>query len=543
MDIISVLRRKLTLKLIVTIAGILFLTIGFFSYITITIQKKYLIGEMEQYGGQLSQTISSSIKNDMMLARSDHIQQTLEDIGKQEGIEHIRLFDKMGKIIASDSKGDLGIIIDSQEEACIVCHNTSEPLKKLLSPVKTRIFQSTENGRSLGIINPIYNESMCSTAECHYHPEDQNVLGVMEILLPLKRFDEQILRSRSQILVYFFITLIVISVGITLLIFSFVNKPIGKLMEGTRRISSGDLTYRIGDYHSDEIGELGKSFDMMTAELLKSREEIEQWNLKLKREIEKATENTKKTNKKLNIANKKLRELDYLKSDFMRRMEHGSRSHLAVIKSCLSLVLSHPDSGLTFQHRDLIDTAERRCSTMLELLDDILLLSYRKSFDAVYQMEPVQLTSIVLTLLDGIENHARRKNISIDVSIPNDLPAITADKDALKELFFNLINNAVKYTMDGGEVKISIRLDGLWIKIDVSDTGIGISTEDLPKIFDEFFRSSNAKSRNIEGTGVGLAIVNEVVDAHKGKLEVQSELGKGTTFTVKLPLIESLRIP
>ena len=307
-------------------------------------------------------------------------------------------------------------------------------------------------------------------------------------------------------------------------------------MEGTQRISSGDLTYRIEDYHSDEIGELGKSFDKMTAELLKSRKEIEQWNLKLKSEIKKATENIKKTNKKLNVANKKLRELDYLKSDFMRRMEHGSRSHLAVIKSCLNLVLIQQDSDLDVQQKDLIKTAERRCSTMLELLDDILLLSYRKSIDAVYLMEPVHLADIVPTLVEGIQDHAHRKNISIEVSIPPVLPPIMADKDALKELFFNLINNAVKYTNDGGEVGISIRQEENWIEIDVTDTGIGISSEDLPKIFDEFFRSSNAKARKIEGTGVGLAIVNEVVEAHKGKLEVQSELGKGTTFTVKLPL-------
>jgi hypothetical protein len=351
----------------------------------------------------------------------------------------------------------------------------------------------------------------------------------------LVRLDEQIGAGRKQIAIYFLLTFLFISAGSSLFIFLFVNTPIHKLIEGTRKIAEGDLNYRIGNYQSDEIGKLGMSFDKMTAELKKSRDEIEQWNIKLKDEVKKATGKLKGTNVKLNKANEKLQELDDMKSDFMRRMEHGSRSHLAVIKSCLSLVLGEYYSKLNGQQKDLIKTAERRSSTLLELLDDILLLSYRKSTEAVYHMEPVQLGDVIQKAVDDIQAQAQKKNIVIDVQIPSDFPQVLVDKVAILEVFSNLLNNAVKYTRERGSVIVSATQKKDFIEINVSDTGIGIASEHLPEIFHEFYRAPNAKSYKIEGTGLGLAIVKEIVEAHGGDLKVKSELGKGSIFTILLP--------
>jgi len=529
------LRRSLAIKLIFCIAVILILTIGIFAYLNINIQRKYLIEEMQQNALKLSQTIERSIKYDMLTARSDFIQRTLEDIGKQEGIKHIRIFDKKGKIIAAGSLEEIGMIIDRKGEACYTCHSDREPLKRLSSLDKTRIFELDKGYRVLGVINPIYNEPSCYNDACHFHPKSQNVLGVMDILISLARFDEQTGTSRRQMIIYFLFTFLFISASISLFIFLFVNTPIRRLIEGTRKIAGGDLDYRIGSYHSDEIGELGRSFDEMTGELRKSQEEIEQWNLKLRNEVKRATEKLKKTNVKLNKANEKLQELDNMKSDFMRRMEHGSRSHLAVIKSCLSLVLGEYYSRLNKQQKDLIKTAKRRSSTLLELLDDILLLSYRKSVEAVYHMEPVRLGDVVQKAVDDIQAQAQKKNIVIDVQIPSDFPQVLADKVALNEVFSNLLNNAVKYTRERGAVNVFAKEKRSFVEINVSDTGIGIASEHLPEIFHEFYRAPNAKSYKIEGTGLGLAIVKEIVEAHGGDLKVKSELGKGSIFTILLP--------
>ena len=219
----------------------------------------------------------------------------------------------------------------------------------------------------------------------------------------------------------------------------------------------------------------------------------------------------------------------------MRRMEHGSRSHLAVIQSCLSLVLGEHYSELSEQQMDLVKTAKRRSSTLLELLDDILILSYRKSAKAAYNMEPVQLSEIMQKIVDDVQAQALKKKVVIKVQIPPGFPQVMADRKALNEVFSNLLSNAVKYTGKNGAVNVTAEQKKGFIEIDVSDTGIGIASEHLPGIFDEFYRAPNAKSYKVEGTGLGLAIVKEIVEAHHGKLRVQSELGKGSTFTVLLP--------
>jgi two-component system NtrC family sensor kinase len=529
------LGKSLAVKLIFYIGIILVLTLGIFAYININIQKKYLIEEMQQNAVRLSQTIEESIKYEMLIARSDYVQKSLEDIGNQEGIENIRIFDKKGEIIASNSREEIGTQVDKQAEACYKCHQDKEPLKKISPFGMSRIFKTESGFRMLGIINPIYNQPNCYNGACHIHPREQNVLGVMDILIPLAGFDEQIKTSQKQIILYFLITFLFISTGVSLFVFLFVNRPIRKLIEGTRTIAAGDLNYRIGSYHSDEIGELGRSFDKMTAELKKSREEIENWNLRLKREVQRATEKLRNANEELNIANKQLQELDNMKSDFMRRMEHGSRSHLAVIQSCLNLALGKYYSELNEQQKDIITTAERRSRILLELLDDILLLSYRKSTREFYVMEPVELEDIIEKALGGIQVQAQEKNITIDVRLPADLPRVSGDRKALEEVFHNLLTNALKYTQDNGGVFISAQQKENFVEIDMRDTGIGIASEDLPKIFDEFYRAPNAKTFKIEGTGVGLAIVKEIVETHGGKIKVRSELGKGSTFTLSLP--------
>jgi two-component system NtrC family sensor kinase len=529
------LRKSLSLKLIFVIAMVLILTIGIFAFININLQRKHLIDGMKQNALQLSQTIEKSVKYDMLTARSDYVQRTIEDIGQQEGIENVRIFDKEGQIIIADSVEEIGNFIDKEAEACYVCHSEKEPLQKLSAGDRTRIFKSEGGNRVLGIVNPIYNEPDCYTGDCHFHPQEQNVLGVMDILISLADLDEQIEMGRRQILAYFIFSFLFISMSISVVVFVFVNTPIRKLMVGTKKIANGDLNYRIGSHYSDEIGELSKSFDEMTAKLQKSREEIEQWNVKLKSEIEKATETLKITNEELNIANKKLQALDDIKSDFMRRIEHGSRSHLSVIKSCLGLVLGEHYSKLNDQQKDLIETAERRSSMMLELLDDFLLLSYRKSTLGAYHMEPVQFAGLIENIVSDIQAQAMRKNIVIDNQISPNFPRVWADPAGLSEVFSNLLNNAVKYTGENGLITVSAMEKDNFIEITVADTGIGIASEDCSKIFDEFYRSPNAKSYKIEGTGLGLAIVKEIVQAHKGHISVQSELGKGCTITVLFP--------
>ena len=523
------LRKSLAAKLIFYISIVLVLTIGFFAYINTNTQKKLLIEVLELNGIQLGQMIEKSISNDMLTAQNDRIQTKLEDIGNSEVIENIRIYDKEGTIFWSNSSEEIGSSVNRTTEACFVCHSKEKPIETLSQADMSRIFEAANGSRLLGIINPIYNEPRCFNAACHFHPQEQSVLGVMDILLPLDRFDRQMGASQRQTILYFLFIFLIIAVGMGLLIYMFVNRPINSLIVGTRRIAEGDLNHRIGGHHhSDEIGVLSRSFDSMTAELQKSGKEVARWNIKLENEVKKATEN-------LESANKKLKDRDSLKSNFMRKMEHGLRSHVGIIQSCLSLAFKEGQSGLSDQQLDLVSTAKRRSAILLEMLDDIVQLSYRQSASAEYFMEPVHITFVLHKVLEDFRVQAQKKNISVDIQVPPDSPVILADPAALEEAFSNLVNNAIKYTKRNGTVSLSAKEKENTITIDIIDSGIGISTEELPNIFNEFYRASNAKSNRIEGTGVGLAIVNEIIEAHNGEIRVRSEVGKGSTVTVVLP--------
>jgi signal transduction histidine kinase len=155
-------------------------------------------------------------------------------------------------------------------------------------------------------------------------------------------------------------------------------------------------------------------------------------------------------------------------------------------------------------------------------------------------MESLHLTEIVKKVVDDIHIKSQEKSIKLDVQIPFDIPRVLADRKALDEVFSNLLFNAVKYTKERGSIYVTVRKKGRNVEVDISDTGIGIAQEYLTKICDEFFRAPSAKSHIIEGTGIGLAIVKEIVKAHYGSVTVQSEVGKGTTFTVSLPVYEKL---
>ncbi|MFC2160708.1 ATP-binding protein [Acidobacteriota bacterium] len=522
------LRKSLATKLIFYIGIVLVVTIGFFAYINTKTQKKLLIEERKLTGIQLGQMIEKSISFDMLTSQNDRIQKTLEDVGNSEVIEIIRIFDKNGKIFGSSTREEIGSSVDITAAACVSCHTNEKPSEKLPQADMTRIFKTDRDYRLLGIINPIYNEPKCSNAACHFHPEQQSILGVMDIQLPLDLFDRQMGVGQRQTVLCFLFIFLIIALGIGLLIYLFVNRPINNLIVATRKITAGDLKYRIGNHHSDEIGVLSASFDSMTAELQKSGKEVARWNIKLENEVKKSTENLEK-------ANKKLKELVGLKSNWMRKMEHGLRSHIGIIQSCLSLAFKEGQSGLSAQQNDLISTAKRRSVILLEMLDDIVQLSYLQSASAEYLVEPVPITFILHKVLEDFRVQAQKKNISVDIQVPADSPIIQADLEALEEAFSNLVNNAIKYTKRNGTIFLSAKEKENVVTIDIIDSGIGIAADDLPKIFNAFFRASNAKSNRIEGTGVGLAIVNEIIAAHHGEIKVWSELGKGTTITVILP--------
>ena len=233
----------------------------------------------------------------------------------------------------------------------------------------------------------------------------------------------------------------------------------------------------------------------------------------------------------LERAHRDLQSLEQIKSQFMRRASHELRAPIGAVQSLLKAALSRdkPDA----EGRALVERAIRRSESTLDLVDDLLRYSRLQAARGPDRREPVDLGEIVRAAADLFRDPAEDKGVSLEVRAAP--AAVLGVRDDLKDLVDNLLSNAIRYTPAGGRVSVETGSDGGEARLVVTDSGIGIPPEELPHIFEEFYRGEAAKAAVQHGTGLGLTIVRRVVDLHGGRVEVESRPGQGTTFRVTLP--------
>jgi len=230
-----------------------------------------------------------------------------------------------------------------------------------------------------------------------------------------------------------------------------------------------------------------------------------------------------------------LKELDSMKSDFVAMVSHELRSPVASIHQQLSVILEGLSGDLTERQLRMFKRAKERASGLLDLIKDLLDLSKIEAGMVVQYKEPLRLEELIEKVQELMFPEAEAKGLKLKLHIEPPLLPVKGDRNNLEGVFTNLVNNAIKYTPEGGEVTIHVKGEGRNVRVEVSDTGIGISKENLSRIFDRFYRVKSEKTRQIIGTGLGLSIVKHIVEAHLGKMSVESEEGGGSTFTVVLP--------
>ncbi|HEX9949811.1 MAG TPA: ATP-binding protein [Thermodesulfobacteriota bacterium] len=230
-----------------------------------------------------------------------------------------------------------------------------------------------------------------------------------------------------------------------------------------------------------------------------------------------------------------LLELDRMKGNFIAMVSHELRSPISAIGQNINLILDGVAGDTTEKQRHLLMRAKKRSKGLLDLIADLLEISKMEAGVTMQCKEPLQVEEVVRTVVELMEGEARTKGISLATELHHSLPPVLGDRDNLERVFTNVLSNAIKYTPAGGKVVIEVCSDGDYVKTVVKDTGIGISQEDLPRIFDKFSRIKSEKTRGIVGTGLGLFIAKGIVEAHLGSISVESEEGKGTSVTVLLP--------
>ena len=230
-----------------------------------------------------------------------------------------------------------------------------------------------------------------------------------------------------------------------------------------------------------------------------------------------------------------LKELDKMKSEFIAMVAHELRAPIAAVEQQLTVILNRLAGEVTEKQEKMLSRAKERTRGLLTLINDLLDLSKIEAGKMVQYKEPLSLQEPIQRVVDLMRAEAENKKIDLQFLSSPGISLIHADRSSMEGIFTNLISNAIKYTPQGGKVWVTLSEEGGCVKATVSDTGIGIKKEDLPRIFDRFFRVKTSETREIIGTGLGLSIVKSIVDAHLGSISVESEAGKGATFTVLLP--------
>ena len=229
------------------------------------------------------------------------------------------------------------------------------------------------------------------------------------------------------------------------------------------------------------------------------------------------------------------KKIEKTKEEFVHTVTHELNAPLGIIQGYLDLILDGKFLNNVDKQNELIKKSRDKASDLTRLIKDLLNIFEIEAGKVAQEMRPTVISTILVDVVDFMKSEAIRKNLTFFTQIPENLPQVMADKKYLNRVFTNLIGNAIKYNKPNGEIKIKVETDDLYVVITIADTGIGIKKQDQNKIFEEFYRVKNEKTRGTPGTGLGLSIAKKIIESHSGYIEMESEWEVGTTFKVYLP--------
>ncbi len=617
------MRTKIGVRIILGTALIEALTIGAMAFLVVRAHRADLVGELTQSADHLNETIKSSMHDDMLENRRDRLHRQIEILGRQPGIEKVRVFNKEGRVMLSSDRAEIGRSLDKRAEGCQVCHANGAPRLSADVAARARLFEHPEGGRVLGIISPIPNEPSCWTAACHVHQQSEMVLGVLDVNVSLARVDRTIASSRNRMVVLAALAIAGSSLFLWWLNRRLVLSPVAALASATRRVAEGDLTTTVPVRSGHELGDLAQAFNDMTRRIAETQRQLTQAD--------------------------KLASVGRLAAG----VAHEINNPLTGVLTYASFLRGRTkDNSELAADLEVIVRETKRCREIVRGL-----LDFARQMPP--RLQPADLNEVARRAVAIVMNQLSLSRVSLDLRLEPDLPAVQADANQLQQILVNLLVNAADALGEaGGAILLetrratlppwghaaiksaacpkgcdlidpSVRIGGLaaihvtrtcrarpaplhldpiygrfqhkapvaceegtlaafacpscraslvdearncaacgapvvvirapggeeilwcsrvgchwsrWeareaagprpvVEITVGDSGRGIPAGDLPKLFEPFFSTKGSR-----GTGLGLAVTWGIVERHGGSIDVASEEGKGSRFTVHLPL-------
>lgn len=527
MKILKLLSFKLFFLILIVLA-ILSSIVSYFQLKSQTEDHTKIISEM---GMQVSEIIRGSTRHSMLLNQKEDTYQIIRTIAQQGSIEKIRIYNKRGTIIFSADDSEINETVDMQDEACYMCHKPSgDVIHEPLTKERSRIFTRSDGERYLGFVTAIKNETGCYMSDCHYHNKDETFLGTIDVIISLKETDEIMAAEKYRMISGSIIVALLIALTAGIFIWFFVHIPVHRLILGTKEISSGNLGYKIESKSKDEMGILGTSFNIMSKDLKDAKSEITTWSDQLENRVKEKTKELEQTQKR-NIQIEKMASLGQLSATVAHELNNpiaGILTYSKLIQKKLAKEhLTEDEKNTILKNLKMMETESQRSG---DIVKNMLLFSRQQ----VVEMKPKDIRNVIESSIDLISHHLQLHNIELKKYFQVNIPEIYVDENQIKQALLALYVNAVEAMENEGTltVKTDWKKPNNYLNILISDTGKGISEETKSQIFEPFFTTKNA----VKGVGLGLASVYAIVNKHNGEISVESEMEKGTTFIIKLPL-------
>jgi len=488
---------------------------------------------VSQHVTQLSDVVVASTRYTMLVNKRDIAEKIIEDIGKQKGIERVRVISADGTIIHSNHSQEIGYSVQQDEEPCVNCHQTSKPLQQVPDEKRWKIHESPDGHRVLGTMRAIRNERSCSSASCHEHPASQSVLGIVDLAYSLDEMDQSMRTHALHVISISVGFILLFSISIGLLLQRLIYLPLKDLKSGAEKVASGNLDPDIPVRNDDEFGHLAGSFNDMTKALNESRQELQELVQTLELKVEERTQ-------ELLVAEAEIAQGEKLASVgvLAAGIAHELNNPLTGVLTFTSLLRKKmPDGSEDAEDLDLVIRETRRCASIIKRLLDF-------AREKVPTKGWFDLKQVIDDTVRFTDRPASLRHIEIKTNLDPELPLVWGDADLIKQVILNILVNAQQAIEAEGNITVESHpyvakapakpgVEALpMIEIVIKDTGCGIPEANLQRIFDPFFTSKEVG----KGTGLGLSVSYGIVKAHGGRIEVESVVGKGSTFRVLLPV-------
>ena len=518
---------RLSIKLILVITGVLLINLFVYTLITVSQLKTQLTSVLLQDSYNISDIIKKSARHSMLLNRSEDVLQIIRTVGSERGVEHVRVYNKLGSIKYSSDTSEIGKTLDLTSEACTACHNNNKVMTSVSWEKMIRFYKNESGKQVMGFINPIKNEPDCSNDACHYHDSNKALLGVLDVIISTERMDAIIRENIRNVVTGSILITLLIALSSGFAITVIVNRPMSEISRGIQEIAEGNLEYHIPVVSHDDLGKMASQFNEMSEKLNKAHSEIKEWNETLGQKVDEKNEELKKIYEQI-VQIEKLASLGKLSATVAHELNNPLEGILTYSKLISKILMKQNISGqfdAPVKYLALIADEAARCGRIVK---DLLLFSH--------STEGIKVLADVREIVDKdlllINHHLEIHKIRLQKVFDKTTVPVVCDVQKIEQALLSIIMNAIEAMPDGGKLTIVASKDEKHAIVLIKDEGHGINPKDLPNIFEPFFTTK----QEVKGTGLGLSVSYGIILQHKGMISVEESSHLGTTFKVVLPL-------